>query len=328
MFWKISYRKEGEIMTKIIATSSIYLFAMLFAFILKKVGLFHKEDKKTLSNLIFYVTLPASLISGFTGAQVNVYYIVSILIGFGVNTVMVIAGQIASARKGRRMQAIYAVNASGFNMACIAIPFLSNFYPDGVPYLCMFDVGDSFYTLGTTYALAQMRMSQENNEKNSKEKELNKSDIHILTVFKSLFTSVPFDVYFIMTVLSFLNYKLPDIVIQAADFCGHGNGFLAMMMIGISFELNMSKETFGEVIHLLLLRYGIGIIYAVFIFCILPAPLIMRQILCAAVFSSSAAVSIIYSEKLGVSTDIAAALNPLSTVLMIPVMAMVVAVTM
>lgn len=331
MFWKISYRKEGEIMTKIIATSSIYLFVMLFAFILKKVGLFHKEDKKILSNLIFYVTLPASLISGFTGAQVNVYYIVSILIGFGVNTVMVIAGQLASARKGRRMQAIYAVNASGFNMACIAIPFLSNFYPDGVPYLCMFDVGDSFYTLGTTYALAQMRMSQENNEKNaknSKEKELNKSDIHILTVFKSLFTSVPFDVYFIMTVLSFLNYKLPDIVIQAADFCGHGNGFLAMMMIGISFELNMSKETFGEVIHLLLLRYGIGIISAVFIFCILPAPLIMRQILCAAVFSSSAAVSIIYSEKLGVSTDIAAALNPLSTVLMIPVMAMVVAVTM
>lgn len=318
-------------MTKIIATSSIYLFAMLFAFILKKVGLFHKEDKKTLSNLIFYVTLPASLISGFTGAQVNVYYIVSILIGFGVNTVMVIAGQLASARKGRRMQAIYAVNASGFNMACIAIPFLSNFYPDGVPYLCMFDVGDSFYTLGTTYALAQMRMSQENNEKNaknSKEKELNKSDIHILTVFKSLFTSVPFDVYFIMTVLSFLNYKLHDIVIQAADFCGHGNGFLAMMMIGISFELNMSKETFGEVIHLLLLRYGIGIISAVFIFCVLPAPLIMRQILCAAVFSSSAAVSIIYSEKLGVSTDIAAALNPLSTVLMIPVMAMVVAVTM
>lgn len=334
MFWKISYRKEGEIMISIIATSSIYLFAMLLAFVLKKVGLFHKEDKKILSNLIFYVTLPASLISGFTGAQVNVYYIVSILIGFGVNTVMVIAGQIASARKGRRMQAIYAVNASGFNMACIAIPFLSNFYYDGVPYLCMFDVGDSFYTLGTTYALAQMRMSQENNEKNAKnaknikDKELNKSDILILTVFKSLFMSVPFDVYFIMTVLSFLNYKLPDIVIQAADFCGHGNGFLAMMMIGISFELNMSKETFGEVIHLLLLRYGIGIISAVCIFCVLPAPLIMRQILCAAVFSSSAAVSIIYSERLGVSTDIAAALNPLSTVLMIPVMAMVVAVTM
>ena len=338
-------------MVKIIATSSIYLLTMLFAYILKKVGLFHKEDKKTLSNLIFYVTLPASLISGFTGAQVNVYYVVSILIGFGVNTVMVIAGQLASAHKGRKLQAIYAVNASGFNMACIAIPFLSNFYPDGVPYLCMFDVGDSFYTLGTTYALAQMRMGQADKEKvnsgqadmkkinagstgccsdenTGKRTKLNKSDIHVLAIFKSLFTSVPFDVYFIMTILSFLNYKLPAIVIQAADFCGHGNGFLAMMMIGISLELNMSRETVGEVIHLLLLRYGIGIISALCIFFVLPAPLVMKQILCAAVFSSSAAVSIIYSEKLGVSTDIAAALNPLSTVLMIPVMALVVAVTM
>ena len=311
-------------MAKIIATSSIYLLTMLFAFVLKKVGLFHKEDKKTLSNLIFYVTLPASLISGFTGAQVNVYYVVSILIGFGVNTVMVIAGQLASARKGRKMQAIYAVNASGFNMACIAIPFLSNFYPEGVPYLCMFDVGDSFYTLGTTYAIAQMRMGQAV----ANDTKLNKSDIKISIIFKSLFTSVPFDVYFIMTILSFMNYKLPDIIIQAADFCGHGNGFLAMMMIGISLELNMNMETVGEVIQLLLLRYGIGIISAIFIFCVLPAPLVMRQILCAAVFSSSAAVSIIYSEKLGVSTDIAAALNPLSTVLMIPVMALVVAVTM
>ncbi len=340
-------------MVKIIATSSIYLLTMLFAFILKKAGLFHKKDKKTLSNLIFYVTLPASLISGFTGAQVNVYYVVAIIIGFGVNTVMVIAGQLASARKGRKMQAIYAVNASGFNMACIAIPFLSNFYPDGVPYLCMFDVGDSFYTLGTTYALAQMRIGQANkenmnagrsnkerinlcrtgycsveNKRNDKRKKLNKSDMHVSVIFKSLFTSVPFDVYFIMTILSFLNYKLPDIVIQAADFCGHGNGFLAMMMIGISLELNMSRETIGEVIHLLLLRYGIGIVSAIFIFYVLTAPLVMRQILCAAVFSSSAAVSIIYSEKLGVSTDIAAALNPLSTVLMIPVMALVVAVTM
>mgnify|MGYP000664059034 CR=1 FL=1 len=317
-------------MIKIIATAAIYLLTMLLAYVLKKMGLFHKEDKRVLSNLIFYVTLPASLISGFSGAQVNIYYVVSILIGFGVNTVMVIAGQLAAAHKERDMQAIYAVNASGFNMACIAIPFLSNFYPAGVPYLCMFDVGDSFYTLGTTYAIAKMRINQKNKEQNTSEIKLNKSDIGVLEIVKSLFTSVPFDVYFIMTVLSFLNYRLPDIVIQAADFCGHGNGFLAMMMIGILFELNMSRETAGEVLHLLLLRYGRRRDGALnlLIFCALPAPLVMRQILAAAVFSSSAAVSIIYSEKLGVSTDIAAALNPLSTALMIPIMVVVIAITM
>ena len=54
----------------------------------------------------------------------------------------------------------------------------------------------------------------------------------------------------------------------------------------------------------------------------------MRQILAAAVFSSSAAVSIIYSEKLGVPTDIAAELNPISTICMIPLMVIVIMLTM
>lgn len=73
---------------------------MTLAYILKLAGLLVKRIK-TLSNLIFYVTLPASLISGFTDAKVNIYYIVAILTGFGVNTVMVIAGQIASRNKSR-----------------------------------------------------------------------------------------------------------------------------------------------------------------------------------------------------------------------------------
>lgn len=307
-------------MIKVIVTALIYLLTMTLAYILKLAGLFSKEDKKTLSNLIFYVTLPASLISGFTDAKVNIYYVVAILTGFGVNTVMVIAGQIASRNKSRKLQAIYAVNASGYNMACIAIPFLSNFYTGGVPYLCMFDVGDSFYTLGTIYALAQVRLNQGNKSE--------KCNINLLYIIKSLFSSVPFVVYFTMTVLSFLNFHLPSVIVEIADFCGHGNGFLAMMMIGISLEINMSRDTFREVIHLLALRYAIGIVSAILIFCILPAPLVMRQILAAAVFSSSAAVSIIYSEKLGVPTDIAAALNPISTICMIPFMVIVIMLTM
>ena len=97
-----------------------------------------------LSNLIFYITLPASLISSFAGAEVNVYYVIAILLGFLVNTVMVISGQIVSADKSPELKAIYSVNASGFNMACIAIPFLSTFIQQVcLIYVCLI-VGDSF----------------------------------------------------------------------------------------------------------------------------------------------------------------------------------------
>lgn len=306
-------------MVNVVMTALVYLLTMVMSYILKRAGLFHKEDKKVLSNLIFYITLPASLISSFAGAEVNVYYVIAILLGFLVNTVMVISGQIVSADKSPELKAIYSVNASGFNMACIAIPFLSTFYPAGVPYLCMFDVGDSFYTLGTTYAIGKMRLNGGSKDKNEN---------YVLTILKGLLTSVPFDTYMIMTILSFLNCRLPDFVTMAADFCGKGNGFLTMIMIGVSLELHMSRESAKEVITLLSMRYVIGIIAAVLIYCVLPAPLVMRQILAAAMFASSAAVSIIYSERLGVSTDIAAALNPISTILMISIMSLVVMGTM
>lgn len=108
-------------MVNVVMTALVYLLTMVMSYILKRAGLFHKEDKKVLSNLIFYITLPASLISSFTGAEVNVYYVIAILLGFLVNTVMVISGQIVSADKSPELKAIYSVNASGFNMACIAI---------------------------------------------------------------------------------------------------------------------------------------------------------------------------------------------------------------
>ena len=152
---------------------------------------------------------------------------------------MVISGQIVSADKSPELKAIYSVNASGFNMACIAIPFLSTFYPAGVPYLCMFDVGDSFYTLGTTYAIGKMRLNGGSKDKNEN---------YVLTILKGLLTSVPFDTYMIMTILSFLNCRLPDFITMAADFCGKGNGFLTMIMIGVSLELHMSRESAKEVI--------------------------------------------------------------------------------
>ena len=69
-------------MVNVVMTALVYLLTMVMSYILKRAGLFHKEDKKVLSNLIFYITLPASLISSFAGAEVNVYYVIAILLGF------------------------------------------------------------------------------------------------------------------------------------------------------------------------------------------------------------------------------------------------------
>ena len=41
-------------MVNVVMTALVYLLTMVMSYILKRAGLFHKEDKKVLSNLIFY----------------------------------------------------------------------------------------------------------------------------------------------------------------------------------------------------------------------------------------------------------------------------------
>jgi predicted permease len=297
-------------MREVISLGIIYMLTMLLGYFLKSVGIFTEETKKAISNVIFYVTLPAMLISCFAEVEVNLWYLASLMLGIIVNIGMVLIATFLSKNKSRDLKGIYTINGAGFNMGNLAMPFLQNFYPMGMSYLCMFDMGDSIFTLGTTYSIASMRMGKQV-----------KSPLHAIA--RSLVSSIPFDVSVIMTMLALVHVRLPVAFLEFVDFLGKGNGCLAMLLIGISFTFHMSKTSVKEVITLLFERYFVGIIAAIIIFCFLPAPLVMRQILATAVFAASPSVALIFTMRLGVSTEVAGAVAPISAVLMIPLMSLV-----
>ena len=80
-------------MIKIIATAAIYLLTMLLAYVLKKMGLFHKEDKRVLSNLIFYVTG-----GGFSGLSPWAVFFCSA----GMNLICILTGSLAGRKAAGR----------------------------------------------------------------------------------------------------------------------------------------------------------------------------------------------------------------------------------
>ena len=302
-------------MGDVLCQGVIFLLTMVLGYVLKRLGVFRTEDKRFLSDLIFYITLPAMLVSSFSGVQVDFWFVVSFLLGLAVNALMVAAGTLASRNKEPALQALYTINCAGLNLGNIAIPFLRNFFPAGIPYLCMFDTGDSFFSLGTTYAIACGRLGRRGGSLLST----------LRGILSSLVRSVPFDTYVVMTVLSLLEVELPGGVLQAADFMGRGNGFLAMLLVGVSLELRLDRSSLGEVVRILAVRYARATAAALAVWFLLPAPLVMRQILAAAVFAATPSAALIYSNRLGVRTEVAGALSPISTVLMIPIMCAVMA---
>ena len=300
-------------MEAVFSQAAIYIGTMALGYFLKRVGIFHSEDKKVLGNLIVYITLPALLISSFGGVTVDFWFLISFALGLGCNAAMVALAFLASRGKPVAMRALYTINGAGFNLGNITIPFLREFFPTGIPYLCMFDTGDSFFTLGTTYAIASTQLGQKRGPVSK-------------NILKGLLSSVPFDVYVIMTVLSLLHLSLPPAVLQAADFLGRGNGCFAMLMVGISLELHLERSAIKDVLTLLFLRYAAGAVFALSIFFLLPAPPVMRQILAVAVFSSAPNVCVVYSNRLGVDASVSSALNPISTLLSLPLMAAILSV--
>lgn len=297
-------------MQEVLTWAGIYMLTMLLGYFLKRAGVFQTGDKHLLSNVIFYITLPAMLISSFGGVQADFWFLAALFLGILCNALMVLFSTLVTRRKPPEIQALYILNCAGFNVGNLAMPFLRNFFPTGIPYLFMFDTGDSFFSLGTTYALACARLSR-------------KSGSRFRSILSSLFRSVPFVVYLLMTILSLLHLELPGPVLQTADFMGRGNGFLAMLMVGISLELKLDRKDLGEVLQMLLFRYACGVVFALAILFLLPAPPVMRQILALAVFAAVPNAALIYTNRLGVRTEIASALHPISTALMIPVLSAV-----
>lgn len=295
-------------MGEVFLWSGIYLATMLLGYVLKRLGVFKVEDKKFLADLIFYVTLPAMLASSFTGVTVDLWFLVAIALGFLTNVLMVVAAMFSSRRKDAGMQALFILNGAGLNLGNITMPFLRNFYPTGIPYMCMFDVGDAAISLGTTYALACMKLGEKS------------EGSRVRAAIGALLRSVPFDTYLLMTVLTLLHIQLSAPLLTFLDFAGKSNGFLAMLLVGIGLELHLERKDLGEVVLLLAGRYACGIVMALVIWFLVPAPLLMRQVLVLAVFSPAPSGGLIFTNKLKLRTEIASALTPITTILMIPIM--------
>jgi hypothetical protein len=134
---------------------------------------------------------------------------------------------------------------------------------------------------------------------------------------KKLFSSVPFDAYAIMTILSILNIRLPGIIISFADTAGAANAFLALLMLGIGFEIRMEKEKIKKIIRMLGMRYSIAVIMAAGFYFLSPFSLEVRQTLAIVTLGPIAAVAPAFTADLKGDIEMASAINSLSIVISI-----------
>lgn len=226
-------------------------------------------------------------------------------IGFLCNCVTVAAGYVMYARRTKALRAFAMINMSGYNVGNFTMPFVQSFLsPVGFAATSLFDAGNAVMCTGMTFTLAGMVIGEE--EKPS-----------IKKAVLNLFSSAPFDAYVIMTVLSILNIKLPSVLVTIADTAGGANAFLALLMLGIGFEIRMEKEKMSHILRILVVRYILAVFMAVGFYFLAPFGLDVRRALVIVSLGPVSSVAPAFTGALNGDIETASAINSLSIVISI-----------
>lgn len=279
-----------------------FVMIIVVGYVLKCRGFFHAKDFFMISKIVINITLPSAIISNFSRITMEKSLLLMCVIGFVSNIILVLLGYLINLGGTKEDQAFDMVNLSGYNIGNFTMPFVQSFLgPVGFAVTSLFDAGNAVMCTGITYSLASAVLGTGDK-------------VSIKAVLRKLFSSVPFDSYVVMTTLTIMNIKLPGVLLDFTGTVGSANAFLALLMLGIGFEVNMDKGKVARIIKLLVLRYGSAVLFSLAFFFLMPFSLEVRQALAILSFGPVSSVSPAFTGNLGGDVELASAVNSLSII--------------
>lgn len=279
-----------------------YVLVIVLGYTLKRAGFLSKADQQTLSKVMLNITLPCTIIQGFSGfaRDTRLFWLVGI--GFVCALTPMLLMYLATHGVDTRLRAYRMLNIGGYNVGCFSLPLLEAFFGSAcvVPAF-MFDTGNAVMMTGGSYAMTSTLL------KTGGEHRENAKDI-LLKFLRSL----PFDTYMVMFTLILFNVELPQLLFTLTRPAGQANGFLAMLIIGLLFEPVLDKALIRETTRELLCRYAFAAISAAACYFLTPFDVGVRQTLAVLCFAPLSSLAPIYTGRCHGDTALAGFTNSVS----------------
>ena len=292
-------------MAEILMKAGSFIAIIILGYVLRRRGFFKEEDFYVLSRIVLKITLPAAIVTNFTGIDMKPSMLLMSLLGLGGGIILTGMAFLISAGKNGEEKAFNIINLTGYNIGNFTMPFAQSFLgPLGVVATSLFDSGNALVCLGGTYSVAVMAKGE-------------MGKFSIMPIIKTLLSSVPFDAYLLMTVLSLLHLSLPAPMVSFTGIIANGNAFMAMLMLGVGFKMTLDKSRMGKIIQILFIRYSVSIALAAAFYFLLPFELEYRQALAILALSPIASAAPAFTGDLDGDIGLASAVNSISIVISI-----------
>ena len=294
-------------MLDILTRAGCFVAIILIGYTFRRIGIFGPETFGVISKIVMKVTLPAALIASAAGKPIDASMLTLALLGLGGGLIYIVAGWLVSLKKSRSEKAFYIQNIPGYNIGTFALPFTQSFLgPVGVLTTSIFDLGNAIVCFGASFSIARAV------------KEGGKADFR--RILKSAVTSLPFLTHVFMVILNLNSLTLPGPVLTLAEILGGGNACLAMLMIGVGFQLNLDEEKLGRAIRLLVVRYSLAAVMALIFFFLLPFDLEVRRALVLLSFAPIPSSVPGFTAEMGSDVGLSCTINSLSIICSIVIM--------
>ena len=290
-------------MSNVLTQTIVYVILLFAGYGFKKAGIFKVEDTDFLKKVILYLTMPAMAVNGLKDLELQPSFLWCFLVGFGTSTILMLVGMAATRKKSPEEKVMYLFNFNTYNIGNFAIPFLTGLLStDGFAALCLFDIGVAIYLYGIDYSLAEAVKG-------------GKSRFSLKFLLKKIFTSPITDMYLLMILLAALHLRLPEPVLKLASVMGNANAFLAMLSIGILFELKLDRKNLWEMVKFFALRYGTILVIMAGVILFIPFSPDIRQAICVLLAAPVASIAPLLTQNAGGDGAKAAQINSVSILL-------------
>ena len=290
-------------MSNVLTQTIVYVVLLFAGYGFKKAGIFKVEDTDFLKKVILYLTMPAMAVNGLKDLELQPSFLWCFLVGFGTSTILMLVGMAATRKKSPEEKVMYLFNLNTYNIGNFAIPFLTGLLStDGFAALCLFDIGVAIYLYGIDYSLAEAVKG-------------GKSRFSLKFLLKKIFTSPITDMYLLMILLSALHLRLPEPILKLASVMGNANAFLAMLSIGILFELKLDRKNLREMVKFFALRYGTILVIMAGVILFIPFSPDIRQAICVLLAAPVASIAPLLTQNAGGDGAKAAQINSVSILL-------------
>lgn len=270
-------------MLDILLVTGSYVLVILIGSICAQSGFIASETKNVVSKMLFYITLPATVIYSFVGFEFDATLLIASAMGLASTLLGFFGTVLYTMKKSPEKRAFHTLLGYGYNVGCFALPFVSaQFGPAGVVAACMFDLGNCIMVSGGGYALTRAFILKKRTEG------------VLLSILRTLLKSPALDCYVVLILLSLAGLSVPASIGVLLEPLMHANSFLAMFMIGLAMEWKIDKGRLKEVLQCLCWRVFVAVVFCAIVYFFIPMAESVKVVTIVCMLAPIMSVGLVY----------------------------------